>query len=164
MTNKKDPTVEEIVQAWYGNRDGHDLFQMVKNTHEIVGIPIVFSEISYRYVDGNNIDPAQWQSMPGDVLDLQEQADLYEAFFRVWSISGSDWMKGVLWWLWEVEPNPPENPSNQQSPQNKPAEEIATGWFTDTDGNGLPNAIDNDPDSVPRPKTMPWLPLLLLED
>jgi hypothetical protein len=130
LTASTRPTVDELVRAWRGNRNGHDLVSMVRAVHTATGKPVVFSEITYRSVDGNNIDPADWMAKPGDVVDAQEQADCYEAFMRVWTAEGADWMRGVLWWQWLIEPTPQRSVSHDQTPQNLPAEAVVTRWFT----------------------------------
>ena len=104
---------------------------MVKSLHQRTGKPIVFSEITYRSVDGNNRDPGDWQAKPTDVQDPQEQADCYEAFMRVWTSEAQPWMLGVLWWQWMIEPvNTDRNVYHDQTPQNLPAQQVITEWFT----------------------------------
>ena len=130
LTNKTDPSVDELVAAWYGNRLGHNLVEMVKTLHAMTGKPIVFSEISYRSIDGNNIAPYEWQPKPGDVFDPQEQADCYEAFMRVWTAENQSWMLGVFWWDWLLDPE--FGRANNQHPQDLPAQAVVTRWFGGT--------------------------------
>jgi hypothetical protein len=130
LTASTRPSVDELVRAWRSNRNGHDLVAMVRAVHTSTGKPVVFSEITYRSVDGNNMDPSDWMSKPGDIVDAQEQADCYEAFMRVWTAERADWMHGVLWWQWLIEPSPERAVSHDQTPQNLPAEAVVTGWFT----------------------------------
>jgi hypothetical protein len=130
LTDKLNPTVGELAAAWYGNRLGINLVEMVKTLHAMTGKPIVFSELSYRSVDGNNIAPYNWEARPGDVFDPQEQADCYEAFMRVWATENQSWMLGVLWWDWLVDPE--FGRANNQHPQDLPAQAVVTRWFGGT--------------------------------
>lgn len=129
LTAKTNPTVQEIVDAWRHNRDGKDLVALVRTLFERTGKPIVFSEITYRNVDGNNIDPSIWFTRPSDVLDPHEQADLYEAFMRVWTLEAPPWMRGVIWWQWGIEPEPDRFTMHDQTPQNLPSETLISEWF-----------------------------------
>ena len=129
LTRKRNPSVEELVQAWRGINGHYDLVSIVKDLHRRTQKPVVFSEISYRGVDGNNIDPADWQAKETDVIDAQEQADCYEAFMRVWTAENESWMLGVIWWQWTIEPILDRYTSHDQTPQNHPAQQVVTEWF-----------------------------------
>jgi len=130
LTNKANPTVAEVVQSWYGNNQGNNLVAAVKALHNATDKPIVFSELSYRSVAGNNINPSAWQATPTDVFSSQEQANCYDGFMQVWKNERQAWMLGVLWWQWRIESNPPRWWSVDQSPQNLEAQTVMTRWFT----------------------------------
>lgn len=103
LTSLRNPSVAQLMQAWQGNREGNDLISIVTSLHQVTGRPIVFSELCYRFVDGYNINPADWAAKPSDVLDPQEQADCYEAFMRTWVAEAKPWMLGVFWWQWAID-------------------------------------------------------------
>ena len=130
LTNKSGPSVAEVAQAWYYNNRGANLVAAVKALHAATNMPIVFSELSYRSVAGNNINPEAWQATSNDVFDPQEQANCYDGFMQVWRYEHQPWMLGVLWWQWTIEANPPRAKSVDQSPQRLAAQAVMTRWFT----------------------------------
>lgn len=89
LTNKNDPTLEELLQAWKRWKVG------IEEIHNSTGKFIVFTEIGYRSIDGCNIDLWNWWRC--GKIDLQEQADCYEAAFL--SFFNEPWFKGFYWWM-----------------------------------------------------------------
>ena len=57
-------------------------------------LPVLFTEIGYRSVDGANTRP--YDTRLSGAVDLQEQADCYQAVLTVFQ--GADWLKGIFWW------------------------------------------------------------------
>jgi hypothetical protein len=56
------------------------------------------------------------------VIDLQEQADCYQAVLEV--LWGKPWLKGIFWWQW--------NAISTQwpvDPHGKPAEEVLKKYY-----------------------------------
>jgi len=115
-----DPTLEEIKNAWvsYAN----DL----ENWHSTINKPIIFTEIGYRSGDGTNMAPGNyWIEMR---VDFQEQVDCYEAAFQtLWNKS---WFYGFYWWNWETDPNAGGSNDADYTPQNKPAQDVITNWYS----------------------------------
>lgn len=89
--------------------------------------PIIITEVGYMSVDGTNILPGFW-SLQGD-LDMQEQADAYQAFFE--SFQGKPWWQGVFWWSLSTDPNQGGADDMGYSFHNKPAEDILKQFFSD---------------------------------
>jgi hypothetical protein len=87
------------------------------------GKPVLFTELGYRSADGTNRTPWDWEASAA--YDPGEQADCYDAAFRVWS-QQTAWMRGILWWAWEV-PVPAPNETGY-TPRNKPAETVLRTW------------------------------------
>jgi hypothetical protein len=87
--------------------------------------PILFTEIGYRSINGAARSPAD-SGIQGRI-DLQEQADCYQAAFE--SVYWQPWFAGMYWWSWS--PNPEEGGPDDSgySPHEKPAEEILRKWF-----------------------------------
>jgi hypothetical protein len=119
LTNRTNPTREELVQAWTRNRDGNNMLAAYRNWQAAWGKPLVFTEIGYRSGDGANRAPWDWgQSLASDP---GEQADCYAAAYEVWTRE-SAWMQGVFWWSWSVSaPGPGDTGFD---PRGKPAEDI----------------------------------------
>ncbi len=119
LTDKTDPTVDELIAAW--QRRLPDLEAL----HTAWQMPIVFTEIGYRSVDGANIHP--WQSGTSGPVDLQEQADCYEATFS--SLWNQSWFYGMYWWSWEPSPDAGGSEDADYTPQNKLAEDVIRSWY-----------------------------------
>lgn len=95
---------------------------------EQAGKPFVFTEIGYRSVDGAARQPFE-TVLPG-AADPQEQADLYQAFFQVWSEQGA-WFKGGFIWHWSPLATAPTAIDYQT--EGKIAQDVIRDWFS---GNG----------------------------
>jgi hypothetical protein len=137
LTNKGDPTVEDLVKAWYRNRDGVDIIESLKNINKRYGKPVMISEIAYRSIRGANTRPSDMNGK--GVVDFQEQANLFEALMRVLTKERGDWLMGVSIWAWFTDLDPSaELPAKGytilfgeqgSTIQNKPAEKLLTDWF-----------------------------------
>ena len=129
LTDKDNPTVEELKQAW--NRIAND----IECWQSSVNKPVLFTEIGYRSGDGNNKQPWNWTETLEP--DLQEQFDCYLAAFQV--LWGKPWFYGFYWWIWESYPNmtlPGYDKAYNQTltdftPQNKPAQNLIKSWYSD---------------------------------
>jgi hypothetical protein len=114
--------VGDLVRGWSRNRNGEDMVAAFRNWQRSHGKPVIFTELGYRSADGTNRAP--WDFERPAAYDAGEQADCYEAAFRVWS--QQPWMRGIFWWSWPV---PPPGPADTDySPRDKPAEPILTSW------------------------------------
>jgi serralysin len=123
LTDKINPTREELVRAWTRNRYGADMVAAFRNWQAAWGKPVIFTEIGYRSADGANRAPWDWQASAS--ADVAEQADCYEAAYQVWTRENA-WMNGIFWWAWSVpEPRPGDTDYN---PRGKPAEEVLRRW------------------------------------
>lgn len=123
LTDKLNPSREELVRAWTRNRYGADMVSAFRNWQAAWGKPVIFTEIGYRSADGANRAPWDWQVSAG--ADNSEQADCYEAAYQVWTRE-SAWMNGIFWWAWSVsEPRPGDTDYN---PRGKPAEGVLRRW------------------------------------
>ncbi|MEJ2272925.1 MAG: hypothetical protein P8X91_10770, partial [Candidatus Bathyarchaeota archaeon] len=93
-----------------------------------VNKPVILTEIGYRSGDGTNIAPANyWLEMS---IDLQEQVDCYEtAFQTLWN---RNWFYGFYWWTWIYDPAQGGANDSYHTPQNKPAQELITQWYSQT--------------------------------
>jgi hypothetical protein len=133
-TDVESPTVDQLAAAWHLNADHVDLVTYLKSISDAHGKPVAISEIAYRSVRGYN-SKADDAGLQGQV-DYQEQANLYEAFFRVWNQPGRPWFKGVSFWGWFAEHRPSSATSSAvwyaeqgSSVQVKPAQAVLTKGF-----------------------------------
>jgi hypothetical protein len=96
LTNKNDPTVEELKKAW--TEKGY--VALLESLSSKFNKPIIFTEIGYPSYDGANTLPGALQ--PVAPVDLQEQADCYQAALEVFW--GKPWLGGMFWFQWRAEP------------------------------------------------------------
>ena len=79
LTDKNDPTVAEIKTAWTEKGYIAHLERLFKRFNK----PIIFTEIGYPSHDGANKQPAGPAGyLTGKTIDLQEQADCYQAAWK----------------------------------------------------------------------------------
>jgi len=121
LTDKEDPTVAEIKAAWTDR--GH--IALLENLSKRFNKPIIFTEIGYPSCDGGNKMPAGGQTEAP--LDLQEQADCYQAAMEV--MFEKSWFRGMFWFQWPAKlwKSGPEDTSLK--PNGKPAEEVLKRFY-----------------------------------
>ncbi len=123
LTDKYNPSREDLVQGWSRNRDGENMVAAFRNWQASHGKPVIFTELGYRSADGANRAPWDWQASAP--YDPGEQADCYDAAFQVWSQQAA-WMRGIFWWDWDV-PTPAADDTGY-TPRSKPAEQVLRSW------------------------------------
>ncbi len=121
------------LKASWDGWNNHDL----KAFAQSVGKPVIFTEIGYRSLTGSHIEPWNWAQ--SGTPDEQEQANDYQALFEYWN--DYDYMQGVYWWYWDMNPNAGGNGDTGYTPQNKLAEGVMAKWF----GNPTP-PVGGDPE------------------
>jgi hypothetical protein len=119
LTEKNDPTLEELKAAWV------PYVAALANLSSTWGKPILFTEIGYRSMDGANRRP--WDFNVSGPVDLQEQADAYQAAFE--SVYDQPWFAGMFWWAWTTDPFEGGSCDDSYTPQDKPAEDILRAWY-----------------------------------
>jgi hypothetical protein len=124
LTSHADPSLDELTSAWRRNVNGDDMVAAYRNWQAGHGKPVLFTEIGYRSLAGGNRAPYDF-SLTG-APDPTEQANCYEAAFRIWS--QEPWLSGMFWWDWPTTPAPGANDTDY-TPRGKPAESVLTRWF-----------------------------------
>lgn len=119
LTDKNDPTLDELKVAWTPR------ITRLANVASTWGKPILITEIGYRSLDGANRHPLHDPS--GASIDLQEQADCYQAAFE--SLYGQPWLAGIFWWSWYTDPFQGGPCDDGLSPHDKPAEDVLRAWY-----------------------------------
>lgn len=117
-----DPGVGELVESF--ERLAHRIDEIYTGT----GKEVVILETGAFSLNGCTISPRDWDET---VADFQEQADYYEAFFRVFG--NKPWVRGMFWNQWntsqeswyEADVNWPRGVTFL----NKPAERVLTSWY-----------------------------------
>jgi len=123
LTQSNNPTVEDLKLAWVGR----GYLSRLESLSQKFQKPIVISEIGYLSADGTNTDPPNFQKFAQAPLDLQEQADCYEAVFEV--LWGKPWLAGIFWWQWLVNTTAGGINDKNETPQGKPAEQILKRFY-----------------------------------
>jgi len=131
LTNSYNPTETQLKNAWsYCTTSGYvgrNWTQEIYTTYLQTGKKVVFTEIGYTSQNGTNMQPYNWN--PSGVLDLQEQADCYQAAIE--AFMGRSWFLGWFWWTWETNPNAGGSLDKDYPPQNKPAQDILNQYYHD---------------------------------
>ncbi|WP_112662288.1 glycoside hydrolase family 113 [Microvirga flavescens] len=139
MTDKNDPTVDELVDSWikpstvwaaknvYGDKSVIDTW---KDLSELWNKKVIFTEIGYGSYDGVNKSPG-W--IVSDVVDVGEQRDCYEALFKVMTTYGGQWLDGAFLWSYQTFAHPEPDiglPPTDYTPQDKPAQAVITAGYS----------------------------------
>jgi len=120
LTDRTDPTVDALKAAWVDKGYVETMAGLAKKYDK----PILITEIGYRSADGTIRTPWDWDDLP---LDLQEQADAYEAALAVlWNQS---WLAGIYWWNWDVNPQKGGLEDKDYTPYGKPAERVLRAYY-----------------------------------
>jgi hypothetical protein len=120
LTNKNDPTVEELKQGWINT----GFLTLFENIAKQFNKPAILSEIGYASVDGTARNYSATVNS-GAPSDLQEQADCYQAALE--TLWGRPWLKGIYWWQWNAISAPVPWPAD---PHGKPAEDILRKFYS----------------------------------
>ena len=120
LTAEPGASLTALERGWKPHLDEIELLQRG------LGLPILFTEIGYRSIAGAAIAPADFTITAS--VDLDEQAEAYQALFRVfWD---RPWFAGLYLWKWHPNHAPAGGLANDDyTPQNKPAERVLESWF-----------------------------------
>lgn len=110
------PPLERLVHAWREQRVA------ISRWRARIDRPLVFTELGYHSQDRTNAFP--WDESLDKPVSLEEQADCYRAFVRVWD--GVPYLRGVYFWNWFGWGGPH---SREYAPRGKPAAEVICRWF-----------------------------------
>jgi hypothetical protein len=122
LTDKNDPTYEELVTAW------QNLKKEILAWQSKSGQPFLFTELGYPSQDGANQRP--WDYSSSAAVDLNEQLLCYQAFREVWENEPS--LHGVFLWTWK---KPGGEKDTSYSPRGKPAAKEIRNWFKGAEDN-----------------------------
>lgn len=117
-----DPGIGELTAHY------ETIARKIEEVYSIIEKDVIILETGANSLDGGTISPRDWRE---DIPDFQEQADYYEAFFKVFS--NKPWVKGIFWNQW----NTSQETWYQDDPQwpfgntflGKSAERVLTSWY-----------------------------------
>ncbi len=118
LTNKNDPTKEELIQAW--EREAKQIEEFLKKKG--INKPVIFTEAGYASADGANKRP--WE-VTSKSEDQREQADCLDALMAV--MSNRVWFSGL--YVWNVFPQEVDSPLGFPI-KGKLAEKVLAGWYS----------------------------------
>jgi Glycoside Hydrolase Family 113 len=125
LTNYRNPTIAQLIDGWKW-----PILQLTRLHARFPNQPIIFTEVGYPSLDRANVWPWNWNREAA--VDLQEQADCYEALFRVWwKNSDRPWFRGLFIWNWLTDPHQGGAQNGDYTPHDKPAGQVLRAWFTD---------------------------------
>ncbi len=117
--SSEEPTVEELEAGWETPK------ATLANLSATYGKPILLTELGYRSQRRCSCYPWDWWT-EGPV-DLEEQANAYEAAFR--QLYDQPWLGGIFWWTWLPDRFESGPCDNGYSPHLKPAEDVLRAWY-----------------------------------
>lgn len=125
LADKKDPSVEEIVERWQPIREE------VLGWQREIGKPLIFTEVGWCSQEGAATAPWNYfQNQKATPAGHEEQRRLYEAFLKAWD--NAPGVAGVIWWDWSGDPGGPDDFG--YTPRGKPAEDVLRDWFAKYNG------------------------------
>jgi len=119
VEGQPDLPVSELKAHWSGP------IQTMAALAARFGKPILLTEIGYRSHHGCTQHP--WDSWRVSSLDLQEQANAYQAAFE--SLYGQPWLAGMFWWAWYPDRFQSGPCDASFNPLEKPAEDVLRAWY-----------------------------------
>ncbi len=143
LTNSTNPSVNDLINAWYTNARGVKPVELLKSISDFYGKKVWIGDRTFHSFDGANIDHGQvLRAEPPLVPDPQEQADLMESFLRVMSLEQGTWFNGVSLQNWNRFPDYTAGVARfldsavGENFQGKLAEQVVSNWF-----NGLKQSV-----------------------
>jgi hypothetical protein len=116
LTTTNEPSLNQLREAW------KPITLQLGELSNLWGRPIILTEIGYRSRDGTNR-----RANDTKTIDLEEQADCYQALFE--SFDGKEWWQGVYWWNWTIDPNQGGPKDDDYTAAGKPAEDILKFYY-----------------------------------
>ncbi len=119
LSQKKDPTVKELVLAW------KPIKEQLKEFSKCNAAPILFTEFGYPSTTYCTLTP--WKEDYKFNENQQTQSDAYEALFLTfWE---ENWFSGGFFWKWHLNNNTKRNFKKSYTPDSKKASETISKWY-----------------------------------
>lgn len=119
LSDKDRPTLEDLKEGWKKH------IEEIENWQKKINKPVIFAEIGYKSSTG--AAKAPWEHDVGKEIDLQLQADCFQALLETfWD---KPWFYGVYWWYWGTNESMGGSTNRGFIVQNKPAQEVVAKWY-----------------------------------
>jgi hypothetical protein len=131
LAEHENPDLETLKRGWRPHLEAIERVQSREDR------PVLFTEIGYTSTATAAIRPWEWiepSAEVASVVELQTQANCYEAFFETfWDKS---WVAGAYFWKWYPSTHGPEAEAFNRgfTPQAKPAGRVMARWYGSTAG------------------------------
>lgn len=125
LVQHETPTLAQLKEGWKSH------VKKIERISKRFDKPVLFTEQGYKSTNDTAIEPWQWpRPEDKDKIDLQTQANCYEAFFQTfWD---KPWCAGVYWWKWfpSDKDMTDRNALNHDfTPQGKPSQDVMKTWY-----------------------------------
>ena len=125
LSDMQDPPLDTLVNAWT------QWIQEMTVWHDSIQKPVIFTEIGYSSRDYAALEP--WVGCPrADSCtfnyNCELQARCYSAAIN--AFAGVEWLRGRFWWNWLSVSDAGGCCNRDFTPQNKPAEDTLTYYWT----------------------------------
>jgi hypothetical protein len=141
LTSTADPTEASLQSAWTSQASSlHSWLTNYNNAHSS-NLKMMFTETGYASYSGTNETPYSGPASSSTPVDLTEQANSYQALLSV--MSQQSWWDGAMFWNWTSNPNDGGTSNNNYTPQDKPAQQIASQFYLVRGDFDLNHKIDN---------------------
>src|SRR3954464_3056543 len=97
IASSNNTTLAGLTSAWQNQANAIETWRA---SHGLTNKQVLFTEVGYQSADGSARAPYGVSGTP--VVDLQEQADAYQALLTV--MPTKSWWDGAFWWAWDTNP------------------------------------------------------------
>ena len=122
IANQNNTTLAGLTAAWQTQANAIESWRA---SHGLTNKQVLFTEVGYQSADGAAQTP--WGVSGSPTVDLQEQADAYQALLSV--MSTKSWWDGAFWWSWDPNPYAGGTSDPGFTPQNKPSNEVLASYY-----------------------------------
>jgi hypothetical protein len=111
------PSVGQLKERWLPIKRRIEAFS------QRVDRPIFFTEVGWCSLSGATYEPWDYYRIAG--VNLQEQANAYQAYMETWQ--DSPFVGGMIFWEWSTNDGGPQD--RGYTPKNKPAGDLLAQWL-----------------------------------
>lgn len=122
LSNNQRPSLQELQTKW------KSIASQIETTAKKWNKKLLFPEIGYPSLKGSAYQPYNFSRIDEAPVDVQQQANCFQAMYEaVWN---KDWMKGIVVWDWNADPNIGGLKDGDYTVKGKPAAKIITKYHT----------------------------------